>query len=43
VVRVGDALITTSSELGEGVPDRPLALRLAEVGTRRAACLRATC
>lgn len=43
VVRVGDALVTTISEVGEGVADPAVAHRLAEVGARRAACLRTTC
>jgi hypothetical protein len=43
VVRVGDALLTTSSELGEGTADEAVARRLAAVGARRAACLRTTC
>jgi hypothetical protein len=43
VVRIGNALITTTSELGEGTVDRGLALRLADVGARRGVCLRSTC
>lgn len=43
VVRVGDAVLTTSSEGGEGTADRDVALRLARVGADRAGCLRATC
>jgi hypothetical protein len=43
VVRLQDVLVTTSSELGEGVGDEALARRLADVGTRRAACLWKSC
>lgn len=43
VVQVGDALITTTTELGEGTVDPALARRLAAVGADRAACMRTTC
>lgn len=43
VVRLQDVLITTTSEVGEGVGDKALALKLADVGTRRAGCLWKTC
>jgi len=43
VARVGDAVLTTSHEVGEGVADRDLAIALAGAGARRAACLRASC
>jgi hypothetical protein len=43
IVRLGDALVVTDSELGEGVADARVALRLATVGAARAACLRSTC
>jgi hypothetical protein len=43
IVRVGDAVLTTSSEVGEGAVDLALARTLATTGARRAACLRTTC
>lgn len=43
MVRLGDAIITTTSERGEGTADRTVALRLARVGAARAACLRDRC
>jgi hypothetical protein len=43
IVRLGDALVVTDSELGEGMADSQVALRLATVGADRAACLRSTC
>ena len=43
VVRLGDVLLTTSSESGEATANLGLALRLAAVGARRGACLRASC
>ena len=43
VVRLGDALLTTTSEIGEGSVSTGLALHLAAVGAQRAACLRSTC
>lgn len=43
VVRVGDALVTTTSTLGEGVADPDLARRLAVTGAQQAACLRTSC
>jgi hypothetical protein len=43
VVRLGDSVITTVSEAGEGVADRGLAWRLAVTGLHRAGCLRSSC
>lgn len=43
MVRLGDAIVTTTSELGEGTADRAVALRLATAGADRAACLRDRC
>ncbi len=43
MVRTGDAIVTTTSELGEGTVDRAVALRLATLGAARAACLRDRC
>ena len=43
VVRIGDALLTTSSNGGEATASLGLALRLATAGARRAACLRSSC
>lgn len=43
VVRIGDALVTTTSTLGEGVADPDLARRLAGTGAQQAACLRDSC
>jgi hypothetical protein len=43
VVRIGDALLTTSSNGGEATASLGLALRLATAGARRGACLRSSC
>lgn len=43
VVRLGDALLTTTSNSGEATANLGLALRLATAGARRAACLRSSC
>ena len=43
IVRIGDAVVTTISEQGEGTADRAIALRLATVAAARAACLRDRC
>ena len=43
VVRIRDALLTTSSNGGEATASLGLALRLATAGARRGACLRSSC
>ena len=43
VVRIGDALLTTSSNGGEATASLGLALRLATAGARRGTCLRSSC
>jgi len=43
VVRLGDVLLTTTSETGEATANLSVALRLATTGARRGACLRSSC
>lgn len=43
VVRLGDALVSTTSSVGEAVADLPTAIRLAGRGVQRASCLSRTC
>jgi len=42
-VRLGDVLLTTTSTGSEATASLGLALKLADVGARRGACLRSSC